>query len=305
MSLTPMYKQVAITASMLFALFACTTQPEIKSSSCIHETFHIPATPRSLYFFNQQINLQDWDIKERLDRELLVNTYFQSSTSLAIKRANRYFPAIEKILKEEGVPDDFKYLCVAESNLSNVVSPAGAAGFWQFMPGTAPSYGLKINDEIDDRNNLEKSTRAACNLIKSNHALFNDWINACAAYNRGPGGLQQDMNSQGVTHFFDTELNPETARYVFRIMALKMILENPKAYGYNLTNDQRYLSIPVKAVLVKQPINNLALWARNHKTSLKIVRLLNPWILGNQLSKKSVPCTIELPKNKNQFGLYK
>ena len=305
MFLNPMFKRVAIAASMLFALFACTTQPDIKNSSCTQETFHIPATPRSLYFFNQQINLQDWDIKERLDRELLVNTYFQSSTSLAIKRANRYFPAIEKILKEEGVPDDFKYLCVAESNLSNVVSPAGAAGFWQFMPGTAPSYGLVINDEIDDRNNLEKSTRAACKLIKSNHALFNDWINACAAYNRGPGGLQQDMNSQGVTHFFDTELNPETARYVFRIMALKMILENPKAFGYNLANDLRYSSIPVKAVAVNQPINDLALWAKNHKTSLKIVRLLNPWILGKQLSKKSVPCSIELPKNKNQLGLYK
>jgi hypothetical protein len=305
MFLNPMFKQVAIAASMLFALFACTTQPDIKNSSCTHEALQIPAIPSSLDFFNQQINLQDWDIKERLDRELLVNTYFQSSTCLALKRANKYFPAIEKILKEEGVPDDFKYLCVAESNLSNVVSPAGAAGFWQFMPGTAPSYGLIINDEIDERNNLEKSTRAACKLIKSNHALFNDWINACAAYNRGPGGLQQDMNSQGVHHFFDTELNPETARYVFRIMALKIILENPKAYGYNLGKTQIYLPISVKAVVVKQPINNLAVWAKKHKTSLKIVRLLNPWILGKQLTKKSVPCTIELPKNKNQLGLYK
>ena len=305
MFLNPMFKQVAIAASMLFALFACTTQPDIKNSSCTHKAFQIPATPSSLDFFNQQINLKDWDIKERLDRELLVNTYFQSSTSLAIKRANRYFPAIEKILKEEGVPDDFKYLCVAESNLSNVVSPAGAAGFWQFMPGTAPSYGLIISDEIDERNNLEKSTRAACKLIKSNHTLFNDWINACAAYNRGPGGLQQDMNSQGVNHFFDTELNPETARYVFRIMALKLILENPKAYGYNLAKGQGYAPIPVKAIVVRQPINDLAVWAKNHKTSVKIVRLLNPWILGKQLSKKSIPCTIELPKNKNQLGLYK
>ena len=166
-----------------------------------------PKLPRKILFFNDYIPITDFDLRERLDRELLVNTYFQSSTSIALKRATRYFPTIERILKEEGVPDDFKYLCVIESNLSNVTSPAGAAGFWQFMPGTAPEYGIKITSEIDERNHLEKSTRAACQLIKNNYTLFNDWVNACAAYNRGPGGLMQDMKSQGVKHFFDTERN--------------------------------------------------------------------------------------------------
>jgi len=265
----------------------------------------IPKTPREIIFFNERIALTDFDLKERLDRELLVNTYFQSSTSLAIKRATRYFPEIERILRAEEVPDDFKYLCVIESNLSNVTSPAGAAGFWQFMPGTAPEYGIKITSEIDERNHLEKSTKAACQLIKSNYKLFNDWVNACAAYNRGPGGLMQDMKSQGVKHFFDTEMNPETARYVFRIMALKLIMEHPSDYGYQIPITSCYSPIKSKLIKVKNPIKNLAIWARQHGTSLKNLRILNPWILSNQLSAASVPCSIEIPANKEQLGVFK
>lgn len=265
----------------------------------------IPKTPREIIFFNERIALTDFDLKERLDRELLVNTYFQSSTSLAIKRATRYFPEIERILRAEEVPDDFKYLCVIESNLSNVTSPAGAAGFWQFMPGTAPEYGIKITSEIDERNHLEKSTKAACQLIKSNYKLFNDWVNACAAYNRGPGGLMQDMKSQGVKHFFDTEMNPETARYVFRIMALKLIMEHPSDYGYQIPITACYSPIKSKLIKVKNPIKNLAIWARQHGTSLKNLRILNPWILSNQLSAASVPCSIEIPANKEQLGVFK
>jgi hypothetical protein len=249
--------------------------------------------------------MTDFDLRERLDRELLVNTYFQSSTSIALKRATRYFPTIERILKEEGVPDDFKYLCVIESNLSNVTSPAGAAGFWQFMPGTAPEYGIKITSEIDERNHLEKSTRAACQLIKNNYSLFNDWINACAAYNRGPGGLMQDMKSQGVKHFFDTEMNPETARYVFRIIALKLIMENPADYGYNIPEKACYSPIKTKEVKINKPIKNLALWARKQGTTLKNIRVLNPWILTNQLSAMAVPCAIAIPANKQELGVFK
>ena len=264
-----------------------------------------PKTPREIIFFDERIAITDFDLKERLDRELLVNTYFQSSTSLAMKRASRYFPIIERILKQEGVPDDFKYLCVIESNLSNVTSPAGAAGFWQFMPGTAPEYGIKITSEIDERNHLEKSTRAACRLIKNNYTLFNDWVNACAAYNRGPGGLMQDMKSQGVKHFFDTEMNPETARYVFRIMALKLIMEHPVDYGYQIPKTARYSPIKCKVIKVKNPIKNLALWARQHGTSLKNLRILNPWVLSNHLSSTSIPCSIQIPSNKEQLGVFK
>ena len=292
--------------SIAGSLINCTRNDAVKNIS--HNQVGVlkhPTLPKQIKFFGQDISLMDIDLKERLDRELLVNTYFQSSTSLAIKRSTRYFPTIEQILKEEGVPDDFKYLCVIESNLSNVTSPAGAGGFWQFMPSTAPEYGIRITSEIDERNHLEKSTRAACQLIKNNYTLFNDWINACAAYNRGPGGLMQDMKSQGVKHFFDTEMNPETARYVFRIIALKIIMENPKRYGYNIPKQACYSPIKTKEVNIKQPIKNIALWAKKHGTTLKNIRVLNPWILTNQLSAMAVPCAIAIPANKQELGVFK
>jgi membrane-bound lytic murein transglycosylase D len=292
--------------SIVFSLVNCNRKETVKNTSQgrVGAIKH-PVLPKQIKFFNQDIPMTDIDLKERLDRELLVNTYFQSSTSLAIKRARRYFPTIERILKEEDVPDDFKYLCVIESNLSNVTSPAGAGGFWQFMPSTAPEYGIRITSEIDERNHLEKSTRAACQLIKNNYTLFNDWINACAAYNRGPGGLMQDMKSQGVRHFFDTEMNPETARYVFRIIALKLIMEHPADYGYNIPEKACYSQIKTKEVKINQPIKNIALWARKHGTTLKNIRVLNPWILTNQLSVKAVPCSIAIPANKQELGVFK
>ena len=300
--------KTTITAWISLSLvFAACNPPESTppSRGLVKHTNQAPKLPEQMEFFNQSLSLSDIDIKERLDREMLVNTYFQSSTSLAIKRSARYFPALKRILKEEGVPEDFKYLCVIESNLSNVISPAGAAGFWQFMPGTAPEYGLKVTPEIDERNHLEKSTRAACKLIKSNYRLLNDWVNACAAYNRGPGGLLRDMESQGVKHFFDTEMNPETARYVFRIMALKLIMEHPSEYGYHIPPSARYLPIESKEIQIKIPIKNLALWARQQGTSLKIIRLLNPWILTNQLSLNAIPCKVKIPANKQVLGVFK
>ncbi|MFM2038735.1 MAG: hypothetical protein RL432_1674 [Bacteroidota bacterium] len=261
----------------------------------------LPDTPQSLEFFGEACSLEDLDIRERLDREILVNAFFQSSTSLSIKRSARYFPVIEPILRSEGVPDDFKYLCVIESNLSNVTSPAGAAGFWQFMPFTAPEYGLKMNSEIDERLHLEKSTRAACRLIKSNHQFFRNWVNACAAYNRGPGGLSQDLSRQGVQHFFDAEMNPETSRYVFRIMAMKLILEHPESYGFNIPPSERYVRYKTKKIKITTPINNLSEWSLKKGFNLKIIHILNPWILGNQLKRPSLPCTIELPVDRSQF----
>lgn len=260
-----------------------------------------PDLPKSMSFFGQPCSLRDVDIRERLDREIMVNTYFQSSTSLIIKRSSRYFPVIESILRSEGVPEDFKYLCVIESNLSNVTSPAGAAGFWQFMPFTAPEYELKISSEIDERLHLEKSTRAACKLIKSNYKLFQNWLNACAAYNRGPGGLARDLSLQGVDHYFDAEMNPETARYVFRIMAIKLILENPEMYGYHLPHEARYPAYHTRKITITKPILDLTSWSLNQGINRKILRILNPWILGNQLTKSSLPCTIELPTNRSLF----
>jgi membrane-bound lytic murein transglycosylase D len=305
MHLKPQIIKTSLWISLTIILFNCTSNKKVSPSTPLVRTQKTPKLPRQIVFFNDNIPMTDFDLRERLDRELLVNTYFQSSTSIALKRATRYFPTIERILKEEGVPDDFKYLCVIESNLSNVTSPAGAAGFWQFMPGTAPEYGIKITSEIDERNHLEKSTRAACQLIKNNYSLFNDWINACAAYNRGPGGLMQDMKSQGVKHFFDTEMNPETARYVFRIIALKLIMEHPADYGYNIPEKACYSPIKTKEVKINKPIKNLALWARKQGTTLKNIRVLNPWILTNQLSAMAVPCAIAIPANKQELGVFK
>jgi hypothetical protein len=305
MYLKPQIIKTSLWISLTFILFNCTSNKKVSPSAPLVRTQKTPKLPRKILFFNDYIPITDFDLRERLDRELLVNTYFQSSTSIALKRATRYFPTIERILKEEGVPDDFKYLCVIESNLSNVTSPAGAAGFWQFMPGTAPEYGIKITSEIDERNHLEKSTRAACQLIKNNYTLFNDWVNACAAYNRGPGGLMQDMKSQGVKHFFDTEMNPETARYVFRIMALKLIMEHPADYGYQIPKTAQYSPIKCKVIHIKNPINNIAMWARQHGTSLKNIRILNPWILADHLSSTSIPCSIKIPANKEQLGVFK
>lgn len=264
----------------------------------------LPDIPKSLIFFNQKILINDSDVQERLDREILINTYFQSSTSLQLKRAQRYFPQIEKILKEENVPLDFKYLCVIESGLSNAESPTGALGFWQFMPFTAEDYQLKITEEIDERLDLEKSTRAACHLIKKNHSIFNDWVMACAAYNRGAGGLQEDMQFQKVSHFFDTEMNSETSRYVFRIMAMKLIMENPSSYGYHIPKNQCYDPHTFNKIKVTKNIENLAQWSKDHGTTRKNIRILNPWILGNKLTSKSLPCTLKIPLKSGTLQTY-
>lgn len=260
----------------------------------------IPSIPKSMLFFGKRINLVDEDIRERLDREIITNVFFQSSTTFALKRANRYFPEIERILEDENVPEDFKYLAVIESNLSEVTSPVGANGFWQFMPFTAKEYGLVINDEVDERLNLSKSTHAACTFIKNAHQLFGDWVNACASYNRGIGGLQSDMKWQNTDHYFDTELNNETGRYVFRIMAMKLIMENPQKYGFDIPKSQLYNPLNVQVIKLEKEILNLAEWAKNKGYNLKIVRKLNPWLISNKLTIHPSDFSIKLPsKNEN------
>ncbi len=255
----------------------------------------LPSLPKEMELFGQKINLEDEDIKERLDREIIMNTYAQSATNLYIKRAHRFFGPIETILKNEQVPDDFKYLAVAESGLANVQSPVGASGFWQFMPATAKEYGLVINDEIDQRLALEKSTHAACQYLKNVNLVFKNWIMTAAAFNRGLGGVRSDMKRQYTDHYFDSEMNNETARYVFRIMALKIIMKNPKAYGYYITKEQLYQPLKTKKIIVKSPVKNLALWSKNHGVNLKIVRKLNPWILKNSLMNMNQPQLLLLP----------
>ena len=246
-------------------------------------------------FCGQTINLEDEDIRERLDREILVNVYYQSSTLQTFKRANRFFPAMEKILKENGVPDDFKYLAVIESNLIQAVSPAGAKGFWQFMPGTAAEYKLQINNEVDERLNIKKSTIAACRYLNFANDTLKDWILAAAAYNRGIGGVRSDMRWQRTENYFDTHMNSETSRYVFRILAVKLILENPEKYAYNLKEIEVYKPFRTFSVPIRESIPNLAEWSIKKGINYKILIKLNPWILTNKLTVKDNAFYIQLP----------
>lgn len=245
-----------------------------------------PDLPQHMEFAGTTINLQDEDLRERLDREVLMTAYYQSAWIGAIKRANRYFPEIERILKEEGVPDDFKYLAIIESNLQQAVSPVGAQGFWQFMPATAKLYGLQMNEEIDERLNIEKSTRAACQYLKDAHNTLHDWVMTTASYNRGVGGVIDDMEWQQTDHYFDTYQNSETGRYVFRILATKLIYENPEAYGFYPDKMELYEPFHIQKVIVEETIPNLAIWANDQGFNIKILRKLNPWLKTTRLTVK-------------------
>jgi hypothetical protein len=289
---------------LLIALFVISCKEDSskrkEKTKLFSNTLVLPKLPSSILFFNENINLEDEDIRERLDREIITNVYFQSSTTFALKRANRFFHEIERILAYEDVPEDFKYVAVIESNLSEVTSPVGANGFWQFMPYTAKEYGLIINDEVDERLNLSKSTHAACAFIKNANAIFGDWVNACASYNRGIGGVQSDMKWQKTNHYFDTDMNNETGRYVFRIMAIKLIMENPEKYGFYIPEHQLYKPFSTKEIRCKSAISNLAEWAKTKGINLKILRKLNPWLISNKLTIRPSDFVIKLPsKNEN------
>jgi len=257
-------------------------------------TISLPPIPEKMEFCGEEINLLDVDVRERLDREILANAYFHSATLLYVKRANRVFPIIEKLLKQENMPLDLKYLAVAESGLANVTSPAGAKGIWQFMPETAKEHKLKVNELIDERYHLEKSTLAACKYLKNSRAKFANWGLALASYNRGIGGVNQDMEWQQTDNYFDAQMNNETGRYVFRMMALKLIMENPEAYGFPIKEIELYAPYETKVIEVKSGVKDLATWAKENGTNYKIVKLLNPWILKNSLPKDTLQ--IQLPQ---------
>ena len=285
---------------LLLLIFVSVSCKEEKEKNTTHystkEYNQLPPIPSKMELFGETIDLRDEDIRERLDNELIVNAYLHSATTLIIKRANRYFPSLEQLLKEQQIPSDFKYLCVIESNLTQAISPAGARGFWQFMPETAKEYNLLITTEIDERLNVQKSTLAACAYLKKSHAEFKNWILAAASYNRGMGGVRSDMKSQYTNNYFDTEMNNETGRYVFRIMAMKLILENPKAYGFNIKPFDLYPIRNTKTITINTPISDLAWWAKNNNVNLKIIRKLNPWLLTNSLTIKPINYVITLPK---------
>lgn len=239
--------------------------------------------PESLNFCNEDVPIENFDVRERFDRELLVNTYWQSQTILFIKRSNRYFKVIEPILEEEGVPNDFKYLALIESGLTNVVSPAGATGFWQIMKSTGLEKGLVINNYVDERYHLKKSTRVACKYLKEAHEEFGNWTLAAASYNMGINGVRRQLKLQKAHGYYDLELNEETARYVYRILAAKEIISNAREYGFNVKTRDLYQHIPTKTVVVDSSITDLVEAAENWGLSYKYLKLFNPWLSSNSL----------------------
>jgi hypothetical protein len=251
-----------------------------------HYHLYNPPVPDNLEFVGEKVPLERYDVRESLDRELLVNAYWQSNILLYCKRAYRYFPVIEPILKEEGLPDDFKYLALVESGLTNVVSPAKAAGFWQFLKETGIQHGLEVNDEVDERYHLEKATRAACQYLKRSYGKFNSWALAAAAYNMGEGGVKRTIDKQKSTSYWDLYLNDETARYVYRILAAKIILSNPQNYGIHLYLKDLYQPLSVKTIKVDTSITDLVDFAIKHDMTYKQLKMLNPWLRSDKLTNK-------------------
>ena len=277
---------------------------EIDENKSVSNTYRITAIdiPSDLNFASELVPQDDPEIMERVDREFLVNTYWQSNALLLMKRANKYFPIIEPILAKNGIPDDFKYLAVAESALTNVVSHAGATGFWQIMKGTGKEYGLEINGNIDERYHLEKSTQVACDYLNKWKGKYGSWTLTAATYNAGPGAISKYMRIQKVDDYYDLLLGQETGRYVFRIMAIKEILSNPDKYGFDIDKKDMYSAVPTFKVEVDAPITSFADFASEYEINYKILKRHNPWLrephLNNASRKKY---TIEIPNK----GYYK
>lgn len=260
---------------------------------------YAPPLPDTLYFAGERVPLNLYYVRESLDRELVSNMYYQSSTLFNIKRAARMFPTIERILKEEGVPEDFKYLCVIESNLQNATSPAGAQGYWQFMKATGQKYGLEISDEIDMRNDLEASTHAACKFLKYLKSRLGSWTNAAAAYNCGENGLEKRLGNQQQSNYYELLLNRETQRYVYRILALKLIMQHPQDYGYYVRRCDTYPELPYEEVTLSGKNVDLVQFAIQNGTTYKMLRTMNPWITTDNLKNKANKTyTVRIPTKK-------
>lgn len=236
-------------------------------------------------FAGEEIPEGNFDALERLDRELAVNSYYHSNTILSIKRANRFFPVIERILRENGIPADFKYLAVAESTLQNATSPAGAKGYWQFLKSVGQQYGLEINGEVDERYHIEKATQAACGLLNDNYRQLGSWTLVAAAYNMGINRLKRLMAQQKADSYYALNVNEETSRYVFRIMAIKEILSDPKRFGFHIEPDQLYDPLDkYKVIEVNGSVNSWGDFALEHGTNYRILKVYNPWLIDSKLT---------------------
>lgn len=254
--------------------------------------------PDQIAFAGEDAPLNIFYVREALDRELLVNTYWHNHTLQLFKKAYRYFPVIEPILEEHGIPEDFKYLAIIESGLSNVVSPSGAAGFWQFLEGTAKDYKLEVDKDVDERYNLEKSTAAACSYFRDSYQRFGNWTLVAAAYNTGNRRIRESLEEQKQSSYYDLLLSQETSRYIYRILALKSIFEQPTRYGFFLREKDFYPPIPVKTITVENDIKDLASFAIEQGISYKVLKMFNPWLRKTSLKVgKGKTYQIRIPKD--------
>ncbi len=255
--------------------------------SSFRPVYQAPPLPDSIQFVGDAVPLDRFDVRENLERELLVNAYFHSQTIRLIKLAPRFFSMIDPILKEEGIPADFRYLAVAESGLNpKAVSPASAVGLWQLISSAAKENGLEVTSEVDERYHIEKSTRAASKYLRKAFAKYQDWSLVAASYNAGFTGIDRQLARQKVASYYDLLLAEETERYVYRIMALKLILENPLEYGFNVSEDELYPLWKTREVEIKGPVEDFADFAISHGITYKTLKYYNPWLRDNKLTNK-------------------
>jgi membrane-bound lytic murein transglycosylase D len=254
--------------------------------------------PANLDFCGEKIPSNNYEIRDDLKKEFFSSSYWKSNSMILFRRAQKWFPYIEPILQKEGVPDDFKYLAVIESHLSNITSPAGASGFWQLLPGSARNYGLEVNNEVDERFHVEKATHAACLHIKDAYKVFKNWTLSAAAYNRGIGGIISALRRQRTDNYFDLLLNRETGSFVYRILAYKTLFSSPGHFGIKKKKWAYFPKIPMKAVRVDSSIHNLEAFAAYAGTDKATLKAFNPWLLGDVLTNTSQKTyEIRIPKN--------
>jgi hypothetical protein len=302
-------KVIIICLSLLFAgivvwLFVFSSNRKQKSDKAYYEAFSrnykifTPFIPDSVQFSGEMVPLNNILVRENFDRELLINTFWHTNTILSIKRANRWFPVIVPILKDNGIPEDFKYLTMIESGLMNVVSPKGATGYWQFIEETGKIHGLEINKEVDERYHVEKSTLAACHYLQDSYEEFKSWTLVAAAYNAGKRRIMETIEKQNTGSYYDLLFNEETSRYVYRIVAFKTIYESPARYGFYIREADLYPEIPVKEVTVSTSVPDLVSFAKDNQISYKVLKEFNPWLRSDHLTNASGKSySIKLPKD--------
>ena len=299
-------KKIYLSIVLSFVIIAILTIIEFKSAfsekDYSNSNFKVLglSIPQKLEFAGERVPQNDYEIKESLEKEFFTNKSWKNSSLQLFRRAQKWFPLIEPILKKEGVPDDFKYVAIIESHLSNVISPMGASGFWQLMPQTAQQYGLIVNNEVDERLDVEKATVVACKHFKDAHSYFKNWTLSAAAYNVGIGGIQNALKKQNTDNYYDLMLNKETGSFIYRILAYKTLLSNPQHFGVKHKMKQTNAFPAFKLIKVDSSITNLKEFAAHLNIDILTLKTLNPWLRGDKLTNpEKLIYEFKIPKNKH------